>query len=227
MSYEEAFAGADDDVFGALVASGAFDDDVSGDLVGDIIGDLVGASDLDALMTAAGAAAPARVQNPALAKALQGFKKKAALQKLIRQRQIAGFRPETYNYTQPDYSKARKVPMGFDSVTTIAPGATATITQRPQVPFRPARLMIPSDIAGAILVLDFKVGNKSQLAANGGLPGRMFQEDATDSLLLLDTATPALDVSWIVQNIGGAPIRFIGSASGPAVELRGLPSLLP
>ena len=220
MSYEE-FAGlfeddASGDIIGELVASGAFDDDASGDIIGALIAS--GASDLDVLMSAAGAAAPTRALSPALAKLAQSARAKAAIQKVVRQRQLAGFNPTTMQYKNPDYTKARKVPMGFDSVTAVAPGATATIVQRPQVPFRPARLMIPSDIAGAILVQDFKVGNKSQLAANGALPGRMFQEDATDSLLLLDTATPALDVTWIVQNIGGAPLRFIGSASGPAVE---------
>lgn len=216
MSYED-FSG---DIVGELIASGAFEEDAAGDIVGELIAsgafdDEAGASDLDALMTAAGAASP---RNATLARLAARFGKNAKLQQAIRRRQIAGFNPTTYRYNPPEYNKARKVPMGFDSVGPIAPGATATITQRPQVPFRPARLMVPSDIAGAILVVDFKVGNKSQLAANGGLPGRMFQEDATDSLLLLDTATPALDVSWIVQNIGGAPVRFIGSASGPAVE---------
>lgn len=216
MSYED-FAGFDDesgDIIGALIASGAFDDDASGDIIGELVAS--GASDLDALMSAAGAVAP--VRNPALAKLLASQRNKAAVRRAVRTRQMAGFNPTTLQYKDPDYTKARKVPMGFDSVAAIAAGATATITQRPQVPFRPARLLIPSDIAGVILVQDFKVGNKSQLAANGALPGRMFQEDATDSLLLLDTATPALDVTWIVQNIGGAPVRFIGSASGPAVE---------
>lgn len=216
MSYGEDFSG---DIVGALLSSG---EDEAGDIVGELLAsgafdDEAGASDLDALMTAAGAAAP-NAKSAALARLASRFGKSSRIAQAIRARQMAGFNPTTYRYTPPDYTKARKVPMGFDSVAPIAPGATATITQRPQVPFRPARLMVPSDIAGAILVVDFKVGNKSQLAANGGLPGRMFQEDATDSLLLLDTATPALDVSWIVQNIGGAPLRFIGSASGPAVE---------
>ena len=226
MSYEEDFAG---DIVGQLIASGAWDDPTfAGDIVGDFATgeDLEFGADLDALMTAAGAGPGARApafRSPAaaraaLAKFAQSAAARARMQQAVRQRQIQGFNPTTYQFNPPDYTKARKVPMGFDSVTAIAPGATATITQRPQVPFRPARLLIPSDIAGGLLVLDFKVGNKSQLAANGGLPGRQFQEDATDSLLLLDTATPALDVTWIVQNISGAPFRFIGSASGPAVE---------
>ena len=216
MSYEEIFAGdlvgdlAVGDIVGELIASGAYDE-------------FSGASDLETLMIAAGAAAPAArpaapLQQAAIARAATALAQRQKMAAAVKARQLAGFNPTTFQYNPPAYNKARKVPMGFDSVTAIAPGVTATITQRPQVPFRPARLLIPSDIAGAILVLDFKVGNKSQLAANGGLPGRQFQEDATDSLLLLDTATPALDVTWIVQNIGGAPIRFIGSASGPAVE---------
>lgn len=214
MSYEDIFAGdivgdfATGDLVGELIASGLLDEE-----------DAAAGDDFETLMTAAGAAAPsATARQQAIARAATALANRQRMAAAVRARKLAGFNPTTFQYNPPQYNKARKVPMGFDSVTAIAPGATATITQRPQVPFRPARLLIPSDIAGAILVQDFKVGNKSQLAANGGLPGRQFQEDATDSLLLLDTATPALDVTWIVQNIGPAPIRFIGSASGPAVE---------
>ncbi len=218
------------DIVGALMCG---EDDSAGDLVGALIGsgydfESAGATDpLQQLMAAAGAAAPAS-KNAALARLASQLsaRKKAALAAAIRRQKLAGFRPETFQYTPPDYNKARVVPMGFDSGVLIAPGATATITQRPQVPFRPSRLMIPSDIAGAVLVSDFKVGNKSQLAANSSLPGRAFQEDATDSKLLLDTATPALDVVLIIQNIGGAPFRFIAMVSGPAVELSGLLELL-
>lgn len=239
MGYEE-FAGFEGleasgdivgDIVGALMCG---EDDAAGDIVGALIGsgydfESAGADPLQQLMAAAGATAPAG-KNAALLRALApqlaNAKKRAALAAAIRRQKLAGFRPETFQYSPPDYNKARIVPMGFDSGVLIAPGATATITQRPQVPFRPARLMIPSDIAGAVLVSDFKVGNKSQLAANSSLPGRAFQEDATDSKLLLDTATPALDVVLIVQNIGGAPFRFIAMVSGPAVELSGLLELL-
>lgn len=230
MGYEDIFAaaGADDMaevMAGALLSSGEV---VSGDIVGDIVGDDLsalftasGADDLTALLTAAGAAAPAAPKLPAaqVRKFLQNAQRRAQLAAAVKARQIQGFSPTTFQYTPPNYDRARIVPMGFDSVTAILPGAQATITQRPQVPFRPARLFIPSDISGGILVVDFKIGNKSQLAANAPLPGRMFQEDATDSSMLFDTASPALDVTWVVQNISGSAIRFIGSCKGPAVEL--------
>jgi hypothetical protein len=44
--------------------------------------------------------------------------------------------------------------------------------------------------------------------------------------MLFDTASPALDVTWIVQNISGGAIRFIGSCKGPAVELPAFPGEL-
>ena len=236
MGYEDflAAAGADDmaeAIAGALLSSG---ETASGDIVGDIVGAdelstllaaSSGADELSTLLAAAGAAAPGRpsplaalAKVPAVRGMLQNAAKRAQLAKAIRGRQLAGFNPTTFRYEPPAYDKARIVPMGFDSGTAIAPGAQAAITQRPQVPFRPARLFIPSDIAGGVLVVDFKIGNKSQLAANAPLPGRMFQEDATDSSMLFDTASPALDVTWIVQNISGGNVRFIGACKGPAVE---------
>jgi hypothetical protein len=235
MGYEDllAAAGADDAmaeaIAGALLSSG---ETVSGDIVGDIVGAdelstllaaSSGADELSTLLAAAGAApSPGPLAQlakaPAVRAMLQNATRRAQLARAIKARQLAGFNPTTFRYEPPAYDKARIVPMGFDSGTAIAPGAQAAITQRPQVPFRPARLFIPSDIAGGILVVDFKIGNKSQLAANAPLPGRMFQEDATDSSMLFDTASPALDVTWIVQNISGGNVRFIGSCKGPAVE---------
>lgn len=211
MAGEDDASGADDDgigeLIGALTEAGA-DDDASG------------ADDLATLLTAAGAL-PARggsIKNAALANVVKQQVAKNRLAKVLQKRGLAGFKPTTFNYKPPTYDKPRIIPMGFDSGVVIPAGATATITQRPQVPFRPARLVVPSDFAGVFLIADLKVGNKSQLAANSALPARMFQEDATDSSMLLDTATPALDVVLIVQNIGGAPQRFIAGLKGPAVE---------
>lgn len=115
-------------------------------------------------------------------------------------------------------TKAREFPLGFESPTTIAPGATATITSRPQIPFRGERLIIPSDIAGSFSVLDLRVGKNSQFTSSGAVPARTFQENAVGIRLHLDTAQISQDVTLSVQNIGGAPQTFRASLIGSAVE---------
>lgn len=185
------------------VLAGLLDDNASGDLVGDLIGDLVGAT--------------ARKGNLA-----QQVGKKVIAQAL-KARLGGGRRPlppgaRRLQYTPRKYDAARVVPIGFDTVAAVPAFTSATITQRPQEPFRPSRVFIPSDIAGSFLVDDIKVGNRSQLAANGSLPARMFQENATGITLLLDTADPAIDVVLRVTNISGGALRFFAAIVGPAAE---------
>lgn len=115
-------------------------------------------------------------------------------------------------------TKAREFPLGFESPTTIAPGATATITSRPQIPFRGERLIVPSDIAGSFSILDLRVGKNSQFTSSGAVPARTFQENAVGIRLQLDTAQISQDVTLSVQNIGGAPQTFRASIIGSAVE---------
>ena len=185
------------------VLAGLLDDSSSGDLVGDLIGDLVGAT-------------AAKKGNLA-----QQIGKKVITQAL-KARLGGGKRlppgARRLQYTPRKYDAARVVPIGFDTVAAVPAFTSATITQRPQEPFRPSRVFIPSDIAGSFLVDDIKVGNRSQLAANGSLPARMFQENATGITLLLDTADPAIDVVLRVTNISGGALRFFAAIVGPAAE---------
>ena len=51
-------------------------------------------------------------------------------------------------------TESREFPMGFDSVGTVAAGANVQIISRPQVTFRPERLVISGGIAARFLVND-------------------------------------------------------------------------
>lgn len=115
-------------------------------------------------------------------------------------------------------TKAREFPLGFESAAPIAPGAAATITSRPQIPFRAQRLVVPSDIAGSFSILDLRVGKNSQFTSAGAVPGRTFQENAVAVGLRCDTAQISQDVTLQVQNIGGAPQTFRAAVIGAAVE---------
>lgn len=115
-------------------------------------------------------------------------------------------------------TKAREFPLGFESPAAVPAGGAATITSRPQIPFRGERLIVPSDIAGSFSILDLRVGKNSQFTSSGAVPARTFQENAVGIRLMLDTAQISQDVTLQVLNIGGAPQIFRAAIIGSAVE---------
>jgi len=148
------------------------------------------------------------------AQGVSGAKASPAMQQAIAQRMVnQGLMVQRERPT-----KAREFPLGFESPTTVAAGATATITSRPQIPFRGERLIIPSDIAGSFSILDLRVGKNSQFTSSGAVPGRTFQENSVGIRLMLDTAQISQDVTLSVQNVGGAPQTFRAALIGSAVE---------
>ncbi len=115
-------------------------------------------------------------------------------------------------------TKGREYVMGFDSVATIAAGASAIITTRPQVIFRPDRLVIPASIASSFLLNDLKVGKNSQFVAATAIPAEAFTQGAFGVRLKLDTAQVSQDIILNVTNTSGGALRFTAALIGPAVE---------
>ena len=115
-------------------------------------------------------------------------------------------------------TKGRYWPLGFDSVNTIAAGATAIIESSPQVEFRPERLVVPTSISGNFLISDLKVGKNSQFISNDPIPAESFEPDAADVVLRMDSAKISQVIALTVENISGAPSRFYASLMGPAIE---------
>jgi hypothetical protein len=109
--------------------------------------------------------------------------------------------------------------------TPVPIGLTAQITSRPQrVAFRPKRVFVSAaDVGGSgsaanWIVNDITIGNRSQFAQSGALPGDMFATTAIDSYVTFETAQTAMDVVMIVTyqgaTEGGTP--FYGSIIGEA-----------
>lgn len=115
-------------------------------------------------------------------------------------------------------TNGRRFPLGFESAAPIAAGDSVTITSRPQTLFKGARLVLPSDIAGDFIIDDLKVGKDSQFVAEGPIPGRVLQENATMVDFDLDTAQISQDISISVTNIGGAPRTFRAALWGKVAE---------
>jgi len=124
--------------------------------------------------------------------------------------------------TQVAPTKAREWPLGFDSEQLapggIAAGASLDITSRPQVIFRPDRLVVSSSIAGDFLINDIKIGQKSQLINSQALPASMFSETAFGVRMVMDTAQISQDVVIRVTNISLAASRFNAGIIGPIIE---------
>lgn len=114
-------------------------------------------------------------------------------------------------------SKAREFIIGF-GVTSVAASGSSTITQRPQVLFRPERVVIPSNIALDFMVTDIKVGKNSQFTANGEVPAVVFSETSFGVRLKMDTCQISMDITLSIRNLSANARNFTAAIIGPAVE---------
>lgn len=99
----------------------------------------------------------------------------------------------------------------------IKPGERLTVTARPQrVAFRPERITIEN--ADRWLVHDFKIGNRSQFAQSGDIPGSFFDARNADAALVFETAQTAMDVSFDVTYLGQEKDgeQFLATVTGTA-----------
>lgn len=101
---------------------------------------------------------------------------------------------------------SKDVPLGFGSQThtDLVQPTGGTLVARPQVPFRGRRLVIQvtrnaaAVAAGlAVNLTALLVGSKNQLAASTAVPADVFGSTATNVELMLDSATPGIDISLI------------------------------
>ncbi len=134
--------------------------------------------------------------------------------------------PRAWLRDVPDPTMANRQVLPMNTGTTNVPQSlTANITSRPQrVAFRPERVFVSAaDIGGSgsaanWIVNDITIGNRSQFAQSGALPGDMFANVSIDSFVTFETAQTAMDVTMIVTyqggTYGGTP--FFGSIIGTA-----------
>lgn len=164
--------------------------------------EIMGANDLSYLLGA----------NPAAA--AQAAAKASALKKAAQARAAGGAVVADQAPT-----KARNLPLGFDSVTDVTKATSARITSRPQVTFRPDRLVVAAAIAEFFLIDDLKIGKNSQLISGDSIPAEAFSNLSVDVGMKMDTANIGIDIVLTVSNIDAdADHRFNGTLIGPAVE---------
>jgi hypothetical protein len=196
---------------------GDFDGDIDGDFDGDVDGaDFDGddsgafnrnvlAGDMESMM---GAAKRRRRKRSARQRQIMAARAAALANRRVQEGAIL----QDVNPT-----KAREYILGFDS--TSVPGSTsANITKRPQVIFRPERVVIPSAVGIDFQVVDIKVGKNSQFSASGEVPAVVFSETSFGVRLKMDTAQVSMDVTISIRNTNAAQRNFTAAIIGPAVE---------
>jgi len=139
-----------------------------------------------------------------------------------------GAQPRNYLMDQapPTFARREALPLNSGNVFATTAAPTLQITSRPQRPaFRPERLFVSipvggasTDTAAAWIIQDVSIGNKSQFAQSGALPGDMFANLSIDSFVSFDTVQTAMDVTITVTYVGGAgseaTIYFYGGMLG-------------
>jgi len=113
-------------------------------------------------------------------------------------------------------TKSREFPLGFPT-TPIGGGATVNVQTAPQIPFKGRRLIVPSDIAGSVLINNIAVGQSNQFAAQNPVPGRCFTELGVGVDLNLDTAQISQVITLNLTNSSGAQIVFNAAIIGTVV----------
>ncbi|MCC6215936.1 MAG: hypothetical protein IT376_13810 [Polyangiaceae bacterium] len=118
-------------------------------------------------------------------------------------------------------TRMRRFPIGFQSDTPVGAFGSGTDTvevkQSPQIAFRAERLVIPSEIASRFIIIDVKVGNRSQFVSSGAVPATVFSEVGEAVSLRMDTAQVSQEIVIRVQNISGGAETFRAAMVGTAV----------
>lgn len=104
---------------------------------------------------------------------------------------------------------------GFDSATTIAAAATATLSTAPQKRHIPTRLTISQNLMDSFALSDIRIGVEPVLATVGNLSMAVFAQNATAPDFRAVLAEVGNDISLVVTNITAAtPTRFIATMYG-------------
>jgi hypothetical protein len=183
-----------------------------GDIVGgadDIIGyDIATGNEVDALlgaMIATGAA-------PAAAAAALAAPGASAASHALAMRHAAMMKPRTM-------TRSREYTCGFASApVAIAAATTSVLKAQPQVPFKPRRLIIPSDVAGALTINNIIVGKNPGLVSADPVSARAFTELGVGVDLNLDTAQISQTISLSLTNQSGASVSVTPTLIGTAME---------
>ncbi|MDX2086371.1 MAG: hypothetical protein SFX73_00920, partial [Kofleriaceae bacterium] len=113
-------------------------------------------------------------------------------------------------------ARARRYPLNFDSVVEVPTGSVIAVSQRPQVPFKPDQLVVPSTIAPDFLIVSMSIGKNPQQAAVTPGSAVIYTETSQVGQIRCDQAVVGHEITLQVQNIAAAPRRFLATMLGEA-----------
>lgn len=102
-------------------------------------------------------------------------------------------------------------------LTTVAAGATATISFRPQRPIRAERLVLDGASVAGVFVTDFLIGAEPQFVNSGAVPVSVFAPTGFNMELRGNTAQPGIDVTLTFNNTTGAAVTIGGMLLGTSL----------
>lgn len=197
------------------------------DIIGadDIIGmgyDVATGDEVDAMLSgydvATGTYGPAMARyNPAHPAAYHGLYPQLpglgpSAQQLIALRNAHALTPRRF-------VKAREYTLGFSGApVAIAAAATSVLKAQPQVPFRGRRLIIPSDVAGALIINNLIIGKNPVLVSADPVSARAYTEVGVGVDLNMDTAQISQLISLSLTNNSGASVSVTPTLIGTAME---------
>ena len=114
---------------------------------------------------------------------------------VIRQAMERSFAPRTIDVQSRAARAPRRLALNFRQLA-VPINTTVDLPTRPQLPFRPERLFVQSDIAGNFEIVDIIIGNRSQFAQATPMSARIAAETSFGFDLHMDTAMVAMDL-WI------------------------------
>jgi hypothetical protein len=122
------------------------------------------------------------------------------------------------------FTKSREYTLGFRGGTNngtpaiIPGGAPSILIAQPQVPFKGRRLIIPSDVAGALIILNLIIGKNPVLVSADPVAARAYTELGVGVDLNMDTAQISQIISLSLSNTSGASVAVTATLIGTAME---------
>lgn len=99
---------------------------------------------------------------------------------------------------------------------SVLGGEGILVNVRPQMIFKPKRLVIGKDAAPHFVVVDVTVAGRSQFKSPAPVPALVFTDDV-DSSFEMKTCRPDESISVLVTNTSSEPHEFTGKICGVGV----------
>ena len=115
------------------------------------------------------------------------------------------------------YTSQKGLQLPFTN-TTVTASTANTLQNTPQVPFKPAALILEATSLVGLSVTNILVGKNGQFTAPGAMPGSAFGAAATFKGMSYDTAVPGVNVVLQVTDISAVDNVVQAGMFGIAAE---------